>query len=450
MNLKQPFLVLILLLSFSANGLGKSKIKQTTDATEFVQIILYGQSLGMGWECKRAITTTPLDGNYMVGNNVIMQYNDGSTVLNPLIATRWKSGAEQPIVSCVNAFSEAYRKEINANQKFIGMTGGQGGQTVERLSKECTNEGFYTSTFEKILDNTLAATEGKTVSCPAILYMQGEYNSSKNGAKGKGLTPGTNGTQDKDEYKAYLLKLKNNMQADIMSKYNQSEKPLFFVYQTSGKYVEIKEMPIVMAQIELAEEHDDVILLNPHYAMPDYNRGHLSTNGYRWFGEYMAKALTDVLINEKPYETLSPKKFSVKGDKIKIKYNTPVPPLLLDTLLTPSQTNYGFCVYKDDELQTISQVEVTNSTTVEISCTEPLKGKIEVVYAGSKTNGSGNLRDSDPTASMYTYYDDSADKKKENYTPVVLNSTIYGKSYGLQNWSDQFYRIIQEASDSKK
>ena len=52
-------------------------------------------------------------------------------------------------------------------------------------------------------------------------------------------------------------------------------------------------MPIVMSQIELAEENSDVVLLNPHYAMPDYDGGHLSTNGYRWYGELMSKSLID-------------------------------------------------------------------------------------------------------------------------------------------------------------
>lgn len=445
MNVKQLISALILVSTISVSAAPKQKSKPIDDTTEFVQIILYGQSLGLGWECKRAITTTPVDGNYMVGNNVIMNYNNDSSILNPLVATRWKSGAEQPVVSCVNAFSEAYRKAVNPDQKFIGMIGGQGGQTIERLSKECTNEGFYTSTFERILDNTLTAIDGKTVSCPAILFMQGEYNSGTNAAKKKGMTPGTNGTLDKDVYKELLLKLKNNMQADIMSKYNQSEKPLFFVYQTSGKYINAKEMPVIMAQIEFANENDDVILMNPHYAMPDYNHGHLSTNGYRWYGEYMAKALTEVLINEKAYATLEPKSFKVKGDKIKIRYEVPVPPLAFDTLTLPMEPNFGFCVYEDDSLMKIANVEIVNATTVEISCDTDLKGKVEIVYAGSTTHGSGNLRDSDTALSMYTYFDDSADSKKESYTPVLLNSSYYGKPYGLQNWSDQFYHVIQAA-----
>jgi hypothetical protein len=200
---------------------------------DYLQLIIYGQSLGMGWECPRAITTTAIDGNYMLGNSPLMKYNSGQTVLNPLTATLWEQGGEQPIVGCVNAFSQLYRENINPDQKFIGMTGGEGGQTIERLSKECTNSGFYASTFTKILDNTLSALpSGETVACPAIVYMQGEYNCNNSSwYGGRGLTPGSDGTTGKDEYKRLLLQLKNNMQADVMQKYGQTQKPLFFIYQ---------------------------------------------------------------------------------------------------------------------------------------------------------------------------------------------------------------------------
>ena len=443
MYLIRPFVILILLFSVSVNTVQAQESKSTNESTEFVQIILYGQSLGMGWESGRAITTTAVDGNYMIGDNVLMQYNNDTKVLNPLVATRWNSGGEQPIVSCVNAFSEVYRNEISSDQKFIGMTGGHGGQTIERLSKECTNDGYYTSTFGKILDNTLIALDGKTVSCPAILYMQGEHNSIAWRAAGKGLTPGSNGTTDKTEYKDLLLTLKNNMQADIMSKYNQTEKPIFFIYQTSGGYISSKEMPIVMAQIEFANENDDVVLMNPHYALPDYSNGHLSTNGYRWYGQYMAKTLTDVLINENSYETLKPTNFNIIAGKIRIDYSTPVAPLVLDTQITPKQTDYGFSVYKNNILQTIDKIEIIDGTSLELSFNTRLTGNIEIVYAGNATNGSGNLRDSDPaTSSTYTYFDDSGDSKQESYTPIVPNSSIYGNPYGLQNWSDQFYHAF--------
>lgn len=403
----------------------------------------------MGWESRQAITTTSIDGNYMLGDNVLMLYNNDQKVLSPLIATRWSDGGEQPIVACVNSFSEKYRKEVNSNQKFIAMTGGAGGQTIERLSKECSNNGYYQSTFTKILDNTIETIKGRgeSVSCPAIIYMQGEYNCDNlSWYTGRGIMPGTNGTTEKNVYKARLLKLKNNMQDDIMQKYGQTKKPLFFIYQTSGGYVKRKEMSIAMAQYEFAFENEDVVLLNPHYAMPDYNGGHLSTNGYRWYGESIAQTLYDVLIKEETFYPVYPEEFRVENNMLTIDYYVPTPPLVLDTLLTPKVTNYGFSVYNNGVAAIINSVKLLDGSQVVLTCSKPLSSNIEVIYAGKDCNGSGNLRDSENRQSLYTYYDDSSNTKKETYIPKKQNGTkIYGDSYPLYNWSIGFYREIDNS-----
>lgn len=431
-----------LLVTFFILFLGTNAVAQTTD---YLQIISYGQSLSMGWQAPRAITNLALDNNYMMGSDVNTLYSSGATTLNPLVAKKWKSGGEQPIVSCVNTFSKAYRENINANQKFIAVSAGEGGKTIERLSKECTNDGYYESTFIKALDNTLAAINGETVSCPAIIYMQGEHNSVAWRAANQGLTPGTNGTLDKTVYKDLLLKLKNNMQADIVAKYGQSEKPLFFIYQTSGGYLQIKDIPVVMAQIEFAEENSDVVLLNPHYAMPDYSRGHLSTNGYRWYGELMSKTLIQKLVTNADVATLKATNFEIERDKIIIDYYVPTPPLVFDTWTTPMQSNYGFEIYQNGSIVDINSIDIIGENKVEITCGTNLTGKVEIVYAGTTVNGSGNLRDSDMATSMYTYYNDSADSLQESYTPTTQNGgSIYGQSYGLQNWSNAFYYSIGE------
>lgn len=116
-NLRLPIILFFsITLQFS--------FSQSLENTDYVQILIYGQSLGMGWEAPRAITTDPIDGNYMLGDSPLVMYNNQQTVLTPLVATVWKNGGEQPIVSCVNVFSDLYRKNVNANTKFIAMTEG--------------------------------------------------------------------------------------------------------------------------------------------------------------------------------------------------------------------------------------------------------------------------------------------------------------------------------------
>lgn len=210
-------------------------------------------------------------------------------------------------------------------------------------------------------------------------------------------------------------------------------------------------MPIVMAQREFAEENTDVILMNPHYALPDYTGGHLSTNGYRWYGEMMAKSLTEVLIRKNTFKTLKPVDFVIEGPSITINYQVPVPPLVLDTMTTPRETNYGFTVYKNGAVVPVSQVKIISDNQVQINCNTVLNGKIDIVYAGNTTNGSGNLRDSDQPVSMYTYFDDSGDGLRESYTPQTqTGGSIYGQHYGLQNWSDEFYYSFNVVTTGNK
>lgn len=304
---------------------------------------------------------------------------------------------------------------------------------------------YYHTEFLRLLDQTKNAVEAesKTVSVPAILYMQGEHNYT---GSGLGMTAGTEATRDKDEYKALLKTLKENMQADIMSKYGQTQKPLFFIYETAGSYINRKDMSINMAQIEFAMENDDVFLLNPTYAVPDYGGGHLSTNGYRWYGEMMAKSLYDVFVRGISFKKpVYPMKFTVDENKLIIDFYVPVLPLVIDTWTKETITKSGFRVFMNDSEVTIDTISVNNNRVV-LTCASALSGTVEVTYAGQGRSGSGNLRDSDEFHSLYTYYDDreTAPSKRENYTPKDEEGNfIYGKPYPMYNWCSNFYQKIE-------
>ena len=435
---------------YGKSQIGNLQYEEVGEA-DYAQVILYGQSLSMGWECPEVITTEAIDGNYMVGNSPLINHgNNHDETLHPLIAVKWSSGGEEPIVGCINAFSKLYRRFVNRNQMFIGSSAGEGGQSIERLSKECTNasgsvtsNNYYHTEFLRLLDQTKAAVdaESKTVNCFAILYMQGEHNYT---GSGLGMTPGTEATKDKDEYKAYLKILKDNMQADIMSKYGQTQKPLFFIYETAGSYINIKDMPINMAQIEFAQENDDVFLLHPTYPTPDYGGGHLSTNGYRWYGELMAKSLYEVFVRGEQYSPVFPMKYTVSGNQVIIDFYVPVPPLVFDTWTKETITNMGFRVYNDSSEVSITDV-TAKGTSVILTCASALTGTIEITYAGQGRSGSGNLRDSDKYFSLYKYFDDreTAPSKRENYTPKDKNGDfIYDKPYPMYNWCANFYHKI--------
>ena len=417
--------------------------KQDIGSTDYSHIILYGQSLSMGWEAPEVITTEPVDNCYMVGSSPMINHgNDQNLTLNPLVAVKWSSGGEQPIVSLVNSFATLYNDKHSIPQKFIGTNCGEGGRSIERLMKQCTNgTNYYTTEFLDSINSAKAAVdaENKTISCPAIFFMQGEYNYVQ--LTGAGLEPNTDATSDKEQYKAYLLQLKNDMQADIMEKYGQTKKPLFFIYQVAGNYINRRDMSITMAQIEFAQENEDVFLLNSTYGMPDYGGGHLSTNGYRWYGEMMAKSMYQVFENKKQWNGLELANIQIDGQQVLCDFRVPVLPLIFDTWTKESRTNNGFRVFKDNTEVTISDMTIIGNRVTLITNTD-LKGVIEVTYAGQGPVGSGNLRDSDAFNSMYTYYDDreTSPDKREAYTPKDRNGNyIYGTRYPMYNWANHFY-----------
>lgn len=419
--------------------------------SDYAQVIIYGQSLASGTESQIARTDTALDGVYMVGSSAHWYKAATLTGLNPCK----NIGFESPIVAAVNHFATMYRRYRDPNQKFIANSTGLGGRSIERLSKGCTSysyEYLYKDAFLDYLDNTKAAVtaQNKTVKCVALIFMQGEYNYDGHNS-GQGFTNGTNGTTDKDEYKALLLQLKKDMQADVMAKYGQTEPPLFFVYQPGGAFITNGTSSINMAQQEAAAECEDMILLGSAMPCPRFAGGHMCSNGYRWQGEMIGKQLTESLLWGEADHTVLDRAITVEGNRVCIDYEVPVPPLVADTWTVQAQDNYGFSVYVDGVGVTVEKAEVQN-TRVVLTCAKELSGKVAVKYAGNAVGdrthrGIGNLRDSDPYTSLYTYADDTSETSSAgntiDYRPKdAAGNSLNGKRYPLWNWASHAYREI--------
>ncbi|MFY7883178.1 MAG: hypothetical protein ACOVR6_12895, partial [Fimbriimonas sp.] len=420
--------------------------------TDYSLIFGYGQSLSMGWEAHYALTTTNYPDTYMLGSSIWMiRGNDGSSTFNQLVGQYVDPCGESPLVGMTNSFKrvfERYNRRGKA-QKFVAVNGGEGGRSIEQLSKTCTNNttqanNLYSTTFLSALNRAKTASDnlGKTISCPVIFYAQGEHNYAAN-IFGRGLTTGSNATSDKDTYKSLLLTLKNNMQSDVMSILGQSDRPLFFLYQTSGNYIDIESMTISMAQLEFAQENEDVILVNPHYAMPDHSGGHLSANGYRWWGENIAKSLHCAFNQNQKIGGVVMKNISIVDERtIEIDFQVPTLPLVLDTKTTPLQTSFGFKVVSNGSERSIASVAIIENKVILKFSTRLSTGTVNVSYAGLGRNGSGNLRDSDNWVSQYTYYDDSTNFPP-TYNPVdSSDQPYYGKKYPCWNWAYSFYKSL--------
>ena len=407
----------------------------------YIHIVLNGQSLSTGdnsYVPTTGILTDAVLDTYMLGNTP----NDVTGSLSQMRAAIASNpnGGECPVVNCVYALKTMLNHTAFCKAKIIGTAVGLGGQTIEQLSK---GTGNYNNRFLKSLDSVKLAIGEESVCCPAIVWMQGEYNQSST-------------IQD---YKEKILQLKNDMQADIMSKYSQIYKPLFFVYQTSRFYV--SEYPTVaQALYEFANENSDVILMNPHYFCPTSDGGHLTANGYRWYGEYIAKSIFETVYHGNRFKAIQPKTVEINLDTITIKCFVPFLPMVVDTGLMTKQVNYGFALYHNDTDEIgIYDVTISPYGIIRIKTDVNLDelDNIYLEYGGKKTNGAGNIRDSDEYVAFSDFIQSDLIYKEgassvlsfdpQRYVNLEKRydengELIYNKPYPMYNWLNNFrFRI---------
>lgn len=429
-----------------------------SERTDFLHIICYGQSLSVGADSV-PITTTPI-GNCYTLDGWVRNYTGSFT---DMVADH----VEDPIVSAVNSFATLYRKYVNKNGIFIGGAYGYGGQSIAQLMSttrqaEIKTEEEYEYNIDSVgcynrfltaLQTIKTNVGNKSVSCPCIVYLQGERDYT--GDTDSSHAYACNG--DKSRYKLYMSRLKGDMQSAVMSAYGQKIKPMFMIYQCSGLFIRNKQMTINQAQQEFAEENDDVILLPAPYFTPNYSSAHLSSNGYRWLGEYIAKEMFRTVIQRSKNSLMKVVGAKIKDEHtIAIKVRCGKLPIVIDTDLVEEANGngYGFMVYKDDWWVGVTGISIFgDEIEIKTNATLTDDAKIELVYASDGLRGSGNIRDSeDCYYSMYTYWNDANDKGTDGTLTIEhrpLDSSgnpIYGQHYPMYNWLQPFYLLLNDPS----
>ena len=434
------------------NFLGHSNLDKIF-SRPYQYIVVYGQSLSNGSD-SLYVKDTAVNNCYMLGDITGL-----GTELQPLQLT---SNGQHPIVSCINSFATLYHNYINPKMNFIAASMGLGGRSIAQLSKaerieeyskdysyEIKDTGAYESRFLMSLNNAVNAVGKQNIECPAIIYLQGERDYVTD-SQAPDAQPGSVDSAyacggDKELYKKRMLDLKNDMQSDIMSYTGQSYKPIFCIYQVSGAFIKNDQMTINMAQIEFAEENEDVFLMPSPYFVPNYNSGHLTTNGYRWYGEFLAKALFSILCQNSYWKPMLPYQCKIEDNKIIISIENNSGKLQFDAELVEQSNNQGFSVYIDDVYaDVITSVDIDENRIV-LTCNRTLTGnKVSVAYAGMKNNGTGNIRDNDVYQALYNYWDDSKDSGSTGNLTTSFKPSIIGNKYPMYNWLSSFYYEIVE------
>lgn len=412
---------------------------QSFPSKGYAHIIIDGQSLSTGANSYIPVTgvlTDAVADTYMLGSDP-EDYQGSFTQLKAAIGSN-PNGGECPIVNAAYALKTMINRTAFQDVKIIASSVGQGGVSIELLMKGTSNY----NNFLTLLNNVKNNVGDETVVCAAIVWMQGEENQS------------TSSSTTKEDYKTKIKQLKNDMQNDIMEKYGQKYKPLFFVYQTSRFYT--PKFPIVaQALYEFSKENNDVILMNPHYFCPTSDGGHLTANGYRWYGEYIAKAIFEAVFYNNRYKAIQPKSITINQTEITIELSVPYLPIKVDTGMISEQPNLGFALYRgEEELQILSAKAYASgiiTLTSSIDLTEETDLYIE--YAGQKTNGAGNIRDSDEYVAFSDFIDSNIIYTEDgssvsSYAPQAYiehekkydenGESLIGKPYPMFNWLNTF------------
>ena len=427
-------------------------------------IVFYGQSLSTGSDAPY-YADDQVENVYVLGDIANSQGNQLKLLTETTINT------QHPVISTGNVLAQMLAANGYTTNLVLGSYG-KGGQSIAQLMSEarreeiqaekeyrddCESQNAYT-VFTSSVDAlaTYAGSNEKSVKCPVIVFLQGErdYLTDTEGnfhAYAAGA--------DKETYKLYMSRLKEDMQQKVMDAYGQDEAPIFMIYQVSGAFVK-KDSQINMAQIEFAQENADVFLVQTPYFTSQYGNGHLSQNGYRWLGEYIAKYAYAAMVNgENPSPMLYDSIECVDDNTVRITVTYAEDGLSIDTYTVENASNdnnlYGFNLIVNGNVMKPTNVTVSGNEIILTLDGANLSSadSITVQYAGKNANGTGNIRDNCTDLGYYEYLDDSADKGISGDKSISHSSldaegnSIIGKNYPMYNWLASFSCVLKESTD---
>lgn len=427
---------------------------------KYNHVLAYGQSLSTGWESWPRLSTAQPHDNLMIGDSdhpasetSSAWVQIGTAAFNALVATVESGGSlasdvavaaysagntargESPIVGAVNFWR---RQQLNArglasdsSRLLVASSCGVGGKTIAELAY-----GASPNLFNRMIDaveicETLATAASATFGVPAVLFLQGENDAS-------------NGSTDKDTYKAALLQWQADVTTHVAGVASQSAPPCIFSYQTSGSYVrDTNSLAVSRAQLEAAQEFRDWYCVGPAYPYTDKS-GHLDPNGSRWLGMQFGKVMHRVLDLGQGWMPVHPLRATYRGTQVLIDFHVPHPPLQFqDAYVALTATSYaakGFKVTDDAGTPTIASVEIVGDACVLLTLGRELSTGPYVSYGDFTTHaGNGNLCDSDPTVASADYEYTAGTGQYAGAEIAALED----EPYPLWNWCVLFRMAIE-------
>lgn len=357
---------------------------------------VYGQSYALGEEAIRITNFDSLKTNYdgrIVTENLdhrygYFDYSDLRVITRRLLSIHNKS-----FELSAYGMAEYLAKNLGKDTLICIFPGGKGLTDIANLSKG-------TMPYHRFLkDISKAYYQAKRRNwdfyIPAICWMQGESDIAD--------YPNTN-------YKDLLYKFSRDINCDIKNITHQNNDVKVVCYQTSAltkgnryqtnNYYSTEILP-PKAQMELIRDDSLFWASGPTYPYSFVNEHlHIDAQSQRKHGALTAKSVLRIIRNEVKFRGVVPLHKKISKQEIRISFNVPSPPLILDTINVRKAPNYGFNVITKDGIDIIKEIRLQNDTII-LSCSKnPAHCKVrygvngEYKKSGWRIGPRGNLRDS--------------------------------------------------------
>ena len=411
-------IILVIVVAFMFCGIRKDNIPKGS----IVYIVpIYGQSLALGEEAN--LVTNISNYGEQTGHRIKSEFfNERIGYYSEnLYKQRIKNilgFRHRHFESSVFGLGECFTcMNLGDNVYLCTFIAGQGETDIAGLGKGAKPYKKFINEIKMVYEK--ASSQGAKVLMPAFCWMQGEDDLVWN---------------TKTNYAELLMKFRHDVEHDVRAITHQKEPVDCILYQTCCLTLAKDRIVVdnyICPQIKVPEAQRELIVndknfyasgpVYPYDVVREY--AHIDGFGQKQMGWLEGLTLDRILKGEK-FVGLQPNKLIKRGDTLIVRFDVPVPPLILDTISVTKVNNYGFSVVDKSNHNILHRVIIKKNSAFLI-CSKPNNGSLKVRYgvcgnymkSGRKSGPRGNLRDSQGS---------------------LISCKIGMKKYPLNNWCYMF------------
>lgn len=376
---------------------GASAVPAALDALPLKPVIrainylpFYGESTSVGAKGQPVLSTAQPYSNVTFNGGPRAAGGDYSA-FKPLVEDALAApdgGADRGETPCSGAAN--YCTTLRALDGFapnsmviLSSTAGHGGYRLDQLKK---GSAWYGTLLAHI---TAAKALNPDIGVPALGFLQGI-----NDAAAAVQTPYAT-------WRAMMEQFQLDIEADIKAILPLNGDVYILMPQIS--YAAATWPDIAKAQLSLAQLNPKFILTAPMHFLPHFSDGvHPNNVGSKWIGSYIGRDLKLICDGKRPRK-LQCLSATRRGAVIRLRFEVPHPPMVLDSVTLAAATNSGFRVLDGAVTAPISSIAVDGSDVVITLAGLPagavtVRCGLDYLGAGLAITGaaSTNLRDSEP------------------------------------------------------